>query len=308
MIYTKFVDGNTKSSYIPSDIIVQDMEYATYEDDLIIYCCECMDYDFEIFNDEIFIVLVWGYEGTNVFSFSTYHPLNGDFLELLEKVRAINRFDGKASLLTLFNYDYSIWFKPENKGYVVYKIAPQDYSYQMNIPAFYEPDALTFWLHKYAIEYCKTRNKYQISVEFRHNSPEGEFYLPCISEHDLANEIVRYDSNTDTYGISVDIGRAMTSGEDYLHILWLGVENTYDTRIQYNKHFVDLLKKINALGEDGTVDIEGDALYQMKFEIILRQFGTLYYCIGLHLQSETSDGYWEYLMRLAELEHPTIEQ
>ena len=159
---TKY-NGDAKSSYIPSDIVLRDREYATFEDDLIIYCCNCIDYSFEISKKEVYAVLMWVYEGVNGFSFSTYHPLNADFLELLEKVRAINRCDGKANFLTLFNYEYSIWFKPENMGYVVHKVEPQDWSYNINIPAFYEPDLLKKWLCECAIKYCRTRDEHRIA-------------------------------------------------------------------------------------------------------------------------------------------------
>lgn len=310
---TIYFNGILKSTHIPSDIILRDREYATYEEDKIIYCCECMDYTFEVYEGKIYTVLKWVYEGVNGFSFFTYHPVNGEFLELLEKVRAINRCDGKANLLTLLNYEYSVWFRQENDGFVVDKFEPQDYSYNSNIPAFYDPDLLKNWLRERAIKYCRARNEHQIFLEFKQDDIEEgcssftEYYAPCIDETKLESEFLKYSVYDNTYRLCVDVG-IITVSKDYVYVLWLAMETAYETRLKYNAALLNLFAEINAVKENGAIDVDGDQLYRAKFEILLRRLGSTYHYVSIRLQAEKADGYWDYLMHLAEAEQQEIEK
>lgn len=310
---TNYFDDTTKSFYIPTNILLRDQEYATISDNFIIYCCNCIDYSFEISNAEFYVVLVWVYEGVNGFSFSTCHPLNGDFLELLEKVRAINRCDGKANLLSLLNYEYSIWFKQKNDGFIVYKVEPQDYSYNINIPAFYEADVLKNWLRECAIKYCRAKHEQQIFLEFKQDdneegcSPFTEYYAPCIDETKLESEFLKYSVYDNTYRLCVDVG-IITVSKEYIYVLWLAAETAYETRMKYNDALLNLFAEINAVKQNGAIDVDGDQLYRAKFEILLRRLGSTYHYVSIRLLRQDTDGYWRYLMQLAETEQKAIKK
>lgn len=251
----------------------------------------------------------WVYEATDGFVFSTYHTLNEEFLELLETVRAINRFDGRADLLALSSYEYDIYFLKRDTGYVVTKIEPQDASYLWNIRAFYDPIDVLANLRDQAVRSVRLPDASQcVTLDFSYLS-EGELvYSSWISAEILKHEPLMYDINTDTYRFCASVGKVDAIKENYLNIRWCGVENLYDTRIKYDAPFIHLLTRIGAFNADGTIDLESNALYRVKFEIILRKLGAVYECLNLRLLNQNASGYWDYLIRLAEAERESDNQ
>lgn len=294
--------------HIPADIFGRDRDSAWWDEDNIIYCCNWSNFAYHVEGDEIFLELMWVHEAPEGFLFSTYHMLDQALLSLLEAVRAINRFDGHADLLALSSYEYEIGFQKLGEGYIVTKIEPQDDSYHWNIKAFYDPVAVLSNLRDQAFRSARLPDASKsVAIEFAYES-EGEWvYFPWISAEILEHELLRYDIRTDTYRFSASISMVDAIKEGYVYLHWCGIENNYNTRIENTDSFRHLLARVKALNSDGTINTQESILYSAQFELVLRRTGSIYECVNLQLLQK-ADGYWEHLMRLAELEPESNEE
>lgn len=299
---TFFPDGKNLKPFIPSDIFERDQDSAWQDDRNIIYCCNWMNYDYHTLGNIIYLEFKWAHEAPEGFVFSTYHMLDEELLNLLEKVRAMNRFDGKADILAMCNYEFDIWFEKLDAGYVAVKIEPQDDSYHCNIKAFYDPITVLSNLQDQAFRSVRLPDASQsVALEFAYET-EGEWvYFPWIYAEILEHELLRYDIRTDTYRFTATIDMVDAIKEGYVYLHWRGMENSYNTRIENTDSFRHLLARVKALTPDGTIDTQEAILYSAQFELVLRRKCSIYECVNLQLLQK-EDGYWEYLMRLAELE------
>ena len=299
---TFFPDGKNLKPFIPSDIFERDQDSAWWDEGNIVYCCNWSNFAYHVEGDEIFLELMWVHEAPEGFLFSTYHMLDQALLSLLEAVRAINRFDGHADLLALSSYEYDIGFQKLDEGYIVTKIEPQDDSYHCNIKAFYDPITVLSNLQDQAFRSVRLPDASQsVALEFAYET-EGEcVYFPWIYAEILEHELLRYDIRTDTYRFTASISMVDAIKEGYVYLHWRGMENSYNTRIENTDSFRHLLARVKALNPDGTIDTQEAILYSVQFELVLRRKCSIYECVNLQLLQK-EDGYWEYLMRLAELE------
>lgn len=127
------------------------------------------------------------------------------------------------------------------------------------------------------------------------NDWEEKFQYIC--KNQLIEENIRYLVNEDRYVLMVDVGRATNFRNGSMRILFLGAENCYDIEIQNCEYLRNLLKSIGGLLDDGSVDVEGDALYRASFQIILKRVGDYFVLDDLRILADDTDGYWKYLMK-----------
>lgn len=306
---TFFYNGKKFIPYIPEDIFERDQDSAVQDEGNIVYCCNWMNYAYHMVGDETYVEFRWVHEATDGFSFSTYHRFDEEFLDLLEAVRAINRFDGNADLLAFSSYEYNISFHKLDTGYIAVRVEPQDDSYHWNIKAFYDPVAMLSNLRDQAFRSARLPDANEcVTFEFACESESERVYFPWISADILEYERLRYDISTDTYRFSASVGMVDAIKENYIYLHWRGMENSYNIRVENTESFRHLLARIGVINDDGTIYLENDELYRTNFEIILRRIGSVYECVNLRLLHDKTDGYWHYLMRLAEEEQRSNKQ
>ena len=314
-MHTSYFSKTGELPYIPAKIVISDPSFAGYEDGKYTYCGYWTDYEFAIIGNTHELIFSWEILGVEDFEFNTHHSLNTDLLDLLENCRAIRRFDGKADLIQMANFEYSITFRKCDQGFVVDRIAPQDESYPINIKAFYDEAIVLADLIKQSLTFNMIPDiPNQILLEFENGTGDEIYYADYLPIERLIEETFQYQMCTDTYILEVVVGAISRVGtkilnENFLYLTIISRKNVYTIRIKIDDFLFSQLARIGVLKvEDGYSGIDLDALYKARLKIVFRRMGSEYHFFTLRFESKDEDEYWQYLLRLAEAERESNEQ
>lgn len=314
-MFTTLFKESKEIPYIPAQIVTADPQLGVHIDGNYVCCVNWLDYEFATVGNSYEIIFTWVVYGMKGFVFKTHHCFDSTLLDFLERCRAIRRYDGKADLIQLANFEYDVVLRECDYGYVVDKIEPQDDSYFCNVKAFYGEDTVFADLIKQAknstlIPHMKNR----IALEFEHGTGTQKYYLGYLPIERLIDETFKYHMSTNTYGLSVAIAAVAGSGtnvleEKYVHFILFSEKNSYPIRLKVDDFFLSLLARIGALKvEEGYSAIDLDALYKARFEMVFKRIGDEYQFFDLRVQSKEEEEYWEHLMQLAKTERESKEE
>lgn len=314
-MHTSYFSKTGELPYIPAKIVISDPSFAGYEDGKYTYCGYWTDYEFAIIGNTHELIFSWVILGIEHFEFKTHHSLNADLLDLLEYCRAIRRYDGKADLIQMGNYEYSITFRECDSGFVVDRIEPQDESYPINIKAFYDEAVVLADLIKQSLTFNMIPDiQNRISLEFEYRTGGEVCYADYLPIERLIDENFQYQVSTDNYildGVVGTIARVRTKklNENFLYLTIISRKNVYPVRIKIDDFLFSQLARIGVLKvEDGYSGIDLDALYKARLKIVFRRMGSEYKFFTLRFEARDEDEYWNYLLRLAEAERESNEE
>lgn len=314
-MYTTYLKEPMELPYIPEQIVKSNPNLAAYEDGKYTFCGYWTNYEFAIVGDNHELIFSWEILGVKDFEFKTHHSLNTDLIHLLEYCRVIRRFDGKADLIQMANFEYSITFRGCDPGFVVDRIEPQDESYSINIKAFYDEAVVLADLIKQSLAFNKIPDiQNQISLEFEHGTGDEVYYSDYLPIERLIEETFQYQMSTDDYILDVVVGAIARVGtkalnESFLYMTMISEKNVYPIRIKIDDFLFSQLARIGVLKvEDGYSGIDLDALYKARLKIVFRRMGSEYKFFTLRFEARDEDDYWQYLLRLAEAERESNEE
>lgn len=314
-MYTTYLKGSKEIPYIPAKIVTAEPQLGVHINGNLVYCGNWRGYEFAMVGDSYELIFQWVIYDMKGFKFKTHHSLDAGLLDLLEYCRAIRRFDGKADLIQMANFEYSITFRECDSGFVVDRIEPQDESYPINIKAFYDEAVVLADLIKQSFTFNMMHDfQNRISLEFENGTGDEIFYADYLPIERLIEETFKYQMCTDTYILDVVVGAISRVGtkilnENYLYLTIISRKNVYRVRIKIDDFLFSQLARIGVLKvEEGYSGIDLDVLYKARLKIVFRRMGSEYKFFTLKFESRDEDEYWQYLLRLAEEERENNEE